>query len=266
MITNSALVPPTQNYNTTPPIASTSTVSPVQNTISLPPKSMNTVNVSSLMVRGFDKKRKDSTTIYESGVAKKPHGRPHGINMPLPSPINKVDFGSSSAMTQSLVGNFATGVSHISTNSVSTTHPTPGSFHSDTHDVSPPTNISPIATCNGEVIDPSYNAISIKRVIVKPHEQMVYKEDNRDISPRDVGKKDMVDKTSMRVLGVTSSHIVENLDKSFSNKIPISSLEKEKDDSAHLDLSNRELEDWLQIDFSKRELEDRLKNDFQTSK
>lgn len=30
------------------------------------------------MVRGFDKKRKDSTTIYESGVAKKPHGRPHG--------------------------------------------------------------------------------------------------------------------------------------------------------------------------------------------
>jgi len=39
---------------------------------------MNTVNVSSLMVRGFDKKRKDSTTIYESGVAKKHHGRPHG--------------------------------------------------------------------------------------------------------------------------------------------------------------------------------------------
>ncbi|ESW05954.1 hypothetical protein PHAVU_010G006900 [Phaseolus vulgaris] len=271
VIANSALVPPMQNSITTlPPVASTTMVFPVQNTTSLPPSKpsppMNSVNFSTPMVRGFDQNRKDSPAVYESGVAKKPRGRPpgkkkpvqgpkqvQGINMPLPSPVNKVDFGSSSGMTQSMVGNFAISGSHIST-----THPTPFSFHSDTHGVTPVTGISPVATCNGEVIVPSSNVIST--IMVEPQEQMVYKENNRGISPPEASKSDSVDKTSTGVLDVNSSHTLENLDKSFSKEISTSESERERDNYADLDFPNRGLDDWSKIDFSSFGIEDSFTN------
>ncbi|KAK7382564.1 hypothetical protein VNO80_01467 [Phaseolus coccineus] len=220
MITNSALVPPVQNSNTTPPVAS--------NTMWLPPKSMNNVNFSSPMISASGMKRKDSPSVDGSVAAKKRRGRPPTKKkqvQPLPCAFNKADFGSSSAITQSLIGNLPVRASHIS------------------HDVSPSTHISPVATRNGEVIAPSYNVISTnKRVIVQPQEQMVYnqeqmvyKEGNRDISPLEASKRDMADRTNMRALDVNCSHILENLDKSSSNEIPIS--DKERDNSAHLDFS-----------------------------
>ncbi|KAK7364662.1 hypothetical protein VNO80_13402 [Phaseolus coccineus] len=272
MITNSALVPPIQNSNTTPPpVAPTSTVFPVQNTMSLPPKPMNNVNFSSPKTRIFDKKRKDSPVVVDGfAVTKKPRGRPpgtkkqvQGINTPLPSPINKVDFGSSSATTQSLVGNFTVKASHISINSVSTAHPTLSSFQSDTHNVCPPTAISPpVATCNEEVVAPGYNVISTKRLMVEPQEQMIYKEGNCVISPLEANcaetnnndtnkatKRDTADKTGMRALY-----------KSFSNEILISEFDKERDDCAHLDFSNSGLDDWSKIDFANFEIEDSFTN------
>jgi len=112
-----------------------------------------------------------------------------GINTLLPSPNNKVDFGSPSAKPQSLVGNSALGGSLISANPVSRTLPIIHSIQSDTHvslpvssDVAQTTEISPTAACNGEVITPCYNVISANGVIVQPEKQMVYKRDN-DISP-----------------------------------------------------------------------------------
>jgi len=113
-----------------------------------------------------------------------------GINTLLPSPSNKVDFGSSSTSTQSLVGNSALRGSLISANSVSRTLPITHSIQSDAHvslsvssDVAQTTEISPTAACNGEVITPCYNVISANGVMVQPEKQMVYREDNNDISP-----------------------------------------------------------------------------------
>lgn len=47
---------------------------------------MNSVNFSTPMVRGFDQNRKDSPAVYESGVAKKPRGRPPGKKKPVQGP------------------------------------------------------------------------------------------------------------------------------------------------------------------------------------
>ncbi|XP_027905701.1 uncharacterized protein LOC114165242 [Vigna unguiculata] len=164
MIQNSAVVPPMQYSNRNIPVVSTSTVFPMQNTMSLTPEPMENVSLSSPMIRVPDKKRKDTPTVDGCTVAKKPRGRPpgsknqvQGINTLVPTPSNKVDFGSSSATTQSLVGNDALRGSPISTNSVSKTLCIIHSNQCDTQvslpsDVSQPIEISPAAACNGKVI------------------------------------------------------------------------------------------------------------------
>ncbi|QCE03909.1 hypothetical protein DEO72_LG8g1939 [Vigna unguiculata] len=202
MIQNSAVLPPMQNSNRyhpgipmqnskrNIPVVSTGIVFPMQNTMSVTPTSMDNISLSSPMIRMLDRKRKDTPSLDGCTVAKKPRGRPPGVNTLLPSPSNKVDFGSSSASTQSLVGNSALRGSLISTNPVSRTLPIIHSIQSDTHvslpvssDVAQTTEISPTAaSCNGEVITPCYNVISANGVMVQPEKQMVYKKDN-DISP-----------------------------------------------------------------------------------
>ncbi|KAK7382563.1 hypothetical protein VNO80_01466 [Phaseolus coccineus] len=137
------------------------------------------------------------------------------INMSLPSPINKADFRSSSTTTQSLVGNLAVRASHISHDAsppdispvatckgeaIAPSYNVISTKRHISHDVSLPTDISTVATCNGEAIAPSYNVISTKRVMVEPQEQMVYKEDNHDISYLETSKRDTANKTIMQRL------------------------------------------------------------------
>jgi len=145
-----------------------------------------------------------------------------GINTMFPSPNNKVDFGSNSVTTQSLVGS-ALGGSDIST----------------------------VATCNGEASTPSYNVISTNRVMVEPIKQMVYKEDDHGNSPieahSDQTNKENENTTSTRDTDKTN---MRTLDKSFLDEILTSDSDKEGDNWAYLDFSNMGLDDWLNIDFS----------------
>jgi len=166
----------------------------------------------------------------------------------LPTPSNKVDFGSSSATTQSLVGNYALRGSPVSTNSVPRTLSIIRSDQCDTQvslpsDVSQPTEISPAAACNGKVIAPGYNVISTNGVMVEPVKQKVYKEHNHGISPLEAH----TDQTNEGDANKTSTG---TLDKPFSNEIPTSESDKDRDIWEHLDFSNIGLDDWFKIDFS----------------
>ncbi|KOM58078.1 hypothetical protein LR48_Vigan11g111200 [Vigna angularis] len=233
MITNSVIVPPMENFIKTPPVASTSTVFPVQNTPSLPAKPMANVNFSSPMIREFEKKRKDISTVDGSVVAKKRRGRQPGkkkqvqcTNMLLPS-NNKADFGFSSTLTQSLAANPTHKESQISTDSVSTTHPIIHSFPS----VFVP-EISPVAKCNEKVID----VVTTKRDMVDHVKQTFCKEGNSQFSPV-----------------VTDNHETHKTD---TNKISMKDTDKksttaldEFDDCTHIDFSSIKLEDEFSIDF-----------------
>ncbi|KAK7382562.1 hypothetical protein VNO80_01464 [Phaseolus coccineus] len=108
IITNSTIVPPMQSSNrSSPVVASISTVFPMQNTLSLLPIPVDNVSLLSPMIRVLDKKRKDTPIVDGFIVAKKPRDRPldqknkfQGIKILLPSPNDKVDFGSNSATAQ----------------------------------------------------------------------------------------------------------------------------------------------------------------------
>ncbi|QCE16339.1 hypothetical protein DEO72_LG11g3353 [Vigna unguiculata] len=285
VVTNPAIIPLVENSIQNPPVVSSTTVFPVQNTMSLPPpKTMFHTHFSSPMIKVSDMKRKDTPTVDGCAISKKPRGRPPGkkkqvqcTNMLLPSPNNIVDSGSSSASTESLVVKSAQRELQISSNSVSRTHPTIHSFQRDTYVSLPPTHISHDATCNKEVVSPSYNVISTKRDMVEPVKQMVCKEGNSSFSPivadNDETHKENtskesnkdIDKTSTRVLDTNSSHKLENLDNSFSKENPTSesknldnSFSKENPTSE----SNKGIVDWSQIDCSNMEWDNWSNSDF----
>ncbi|WVZ16371.1 hypothetical protein V8G54_009353 [Vigna mungo] len=112
--------------------------------------------------------------------------------MLLPS-NNKVDFGSSSTLTQSLAANPTLKESQISTNSVSRTHPIVHSFP------------SPVAKCNEKVIAPSYNVLTTKRDMVEFSPVVA---DNDETHKTDRNKKSIkdTDTTSTTALDANSSH------------------------------------------------------------
>ncbi|KOM45980.1 hypothetical protein LR48_Vigan06g128600 [Vigna angularis] len=248
---------PMPNSNRNIPVVSTGTDFPMQNTMSVTPTLMDNINLSSPRIRMFHQKRKDTSTIDGQKrkdtstidgckVAKKPRGRPSGINRLLPSSSNKVDSGSSSVTTQSLVGNYALRGSPISTNSVSGTLPI--SSQCDTRlplpsHISQPTEICHAAASNGEAIVPGYNLISTNKVMVQPVKQTVYTEDNHVISPIEA-QSDQTNKAD------TNKTSTGTLDKSFLNDIPTSESEKDIDIWENLDFSNIESDDRSKIDFS----------------
>ncbi|XP_047152503.1 uncharacterized protein LOC124824162 [Vigna umbellata] len=243
-----------QNSNRNIPVVSTVTDFPMQNTMSVTPRLMDNINLSSPRITMFQQKRKDTSTIDGCKVAKKPRGRPsgrknqvQGINTLLPSPSNKVDSRSSSVTTQSLVGNYAHRGSPISTNSVFGTLPV--SSQCDTHlplpyHISQSSEICPAAASNGEVTVPGYNLISTNKVMVQPVKQTVYTEDNQVISP--IGPQS--DQTNKADTNKTSTG--GTLDKPLLNDIPTSESDKDIDIWTNLDFSNIESDCWSKIDFS----------------
>ncbi|XP_014516463.1 uncharacterized protein LOC106774119 [Vigna radiata var. radiata] len=223
IIQNSAVLLPMLNSNSNIPVVSTSTNFPMQNTMSVTPTIMDNINLSSPMIQMFRQKRKDTPTIDGSKVAKKPRGRPRknhvqGINTLLPSPSNKVDSGSSSVTTQSLVENYA--VSGSQTDSISGTLSNSNQCHIPSHISQSNDEISPAAASNGEAIVTCYNVISTNRGMVQTNKVDAHQT------------------------------ITETLDKPLLNEILTSESDKDRDIWANFDFSNIGLDDWSEIDFS----------------
>ncbi|XP_014516462.1 uncharacterized protein LOC106774118 isoform X2 [Vigna radiata var. radiata] len=234
---------PMQNSNSNIPV-STSTDFLMQNTMLGTPTIMDNINLSLPMIQMFHQKRKDIPTIDGCKVSKKPRGRPRknqvqGINTLLPSPSNKLDSGSSSGTTQSLVENYA--LSRSQTDSVSGRLSNSNQCHTDlplpSH-ISQPTEISPAAS-TVETIVPCYNVISTNRGMVQSVQQTVCKEDDHVISPIEP----YTDQTNKADANQT---ITGTLDKPFLNEIS----DDDRDIWAYLDFSNTGLDDWSEIDFS----------------
>ncbi|TKY63392.1 flocculation protein FLO1 [Spatholobus suberectus] len=101
------------------------------------------------------------------------------------------------------------------------------------------TEISPVATCNGEANPSCYTTVSNERVMVSPAKQMAYIETSSCISPVEAN----IDKASKRDhirsrLDFDTSDVPENLDKSLPNE----AFESDKQvDIPDIDFSNLEM-------------------------
>lgn len=139
----------------------------------------------------------------------------------------------------------------IPTNSpVPKTPPRSNSCHSDTN-ISP-TEISSVATCNGEATPTCYSVVSTKRVLVSPAKQMAYIESSHCISPVKAVNSDKVSKRDhvRSRLDFDASDMPESLDKSSPNEMSTSESDKELD-LFDIDFSNL---DALGMDFSFTEM------------
>ncbi|TKY63394.1 hypothetical protein E2542_SST13265 [Spatholobus suberectus] len=262
MNANSAVVPQPRLWVST----ITSTVATMQNTSNIRPlpkpinTNVDTGNISTPMITVSDKKRKDTQPVNAPTVAKK-RGRPPSRKIPvqgqntLPPSCNVANNQIVSA-TQSLAENCIPSGSQVQGSTVAkgsfnqpsfpvpTNLPVPKTPHGthsfDNDRYVSPTEISWVATCNGEATPSCYTAVSNKRVMVGPAKQMAYIERNRCISPAEANIDEASKRDHIRSrLDYDTSDMPESLDKS----LPKEAFESNKEvDMSYIDFSNLEMD------------------------